>query len=112
MQRCTDYVLQFISFWPGLGNGINDALYDWWLNDYDFHLDVQEFKQWREVVEEGIISDQIEFWETWYEVDRNGNVIELSAEEKDQRDEARSQLLARHEQKRAAVEREAVRIGL
>ena len=54
----------------------------------------------------------IEFWETWYEVDRNGNVIELSAEEKDQRDEARSQLLARHEQKRVAVEREAVRIGL
>ena len=54
----------------------------------------------------------IEFWETWYEVDRNGNVIELSAKENDQRDEAKSQLLARHEQKRAAVEREAVRIGL
>jgi hypothetical protein len=56
--------------------------------------------------------DLIEFWDTWHDADCDGTIKELSAEEKLSYDEAKDKLLVEHEKKRAAIEAEAVKIGL
>ena len=56
-------------FFCDLEDGIDTALCDWWLSDVDFFLDYKEFKKLREVTEDSIIRDLIEFWETWHDVD-------------------------------------------
>lgn len=93
-----------------LDEGIDISLHDWWLTDLDFCLDCEEFEEWRDMTEDSITWDLIEFWETWHDVDCDGTIIELSAKGKLAYDKARNRLLVKHENKRAAIEAEAVRI--
>ena len=79
---CTDIV--DFEFFQDLEDGIDTALCEWWLSDVDFWADCQEFYSWRDVTEEGIAWDLIDFWETWH---RDGTVGELSAAEKSRYDE-------------------------
>jgi hypothetical protein len=51
-------------FFCSLDDGIDTALSGWWLVDIDFFLRYKEFKSWQDVVEDGMISDLVEFWET------------------------------------------------
>lgn len=97
-------------FFCDLDDGIDTSLCDWWLSDIDFFLDYEEFKEWREVTEDSITWDLIEFWETWHDVDYDGTIAELSAKEKLSYDE-KNKLLIEHE-KKAAIEAEAIKIGL
>ncbi len=99
-------------FFCDLDDGIDTSLCDWWLSDIDFFLDYEEFKEWREVTEDSMTWDLIEFWETWHDVDYDGTIKELSAKEKLSHDEAKNKLFVEHEKKRAAIEAEAVKIGL
>lgn len=64
------------------------------------------------MTEDSIAWDLIEFWETWQDVDYNGIIKELSAKEKLSYDKARNKLLVEYEKKRAAIEAEAIKIGL
>ncbi|KAH8679543.1 hypothetical protein BGZ60DRAFT_524767 [Tricladium varicosporioides] len=68
-------------FFCDLDHGIGTALYDWWLSDINFFLDCEEFREWRDVMEDSMIWNLIEFWETWHDVDGDGAVKELSAKE-------------------------------
>ncbi|KAL8882607.1 MAG: hypothetical protein Q9215_004064 [Flavoplaca cf. flavocitrina] len=99
-------------FFCDLDDGIDTSLCDWWLSDIDFFLDYEEFKQWREVIEDSMTWDLIEFRETWHDVDYDGTIKELSAKEKLSYDVEKNKLLIEHEKKRAAIEAEAVKIGL
>lgn len=99
-------------FFCDLDDGIDTSLYDWWLSDIDFLLDYKEFQEWREVTEDRMTWDLIEFWETWHDVDYDGTIKELSVKEKLSYNEKKKKLLVEHEKKRAAIEAEAVKIGL
>ena len=107
---CTEIV--DFQFFCDLDDGIEDSLCDWWLLDIDFFRDYEEFKEWKNMTEESITWDLIEFWETWHDVDCDGTVEELSAKEWLAYDKARNKLSVKHEIERAAIEAEAVRIGL
>lgn len=100
-----------IQFFSDLNDGIDTGLYDWWLSDIDF-LDYEEFKEWRDVTEDNMAWELIEFWETWLDVDCDGIFKDLSAKEKLLCDRAENKLLVEHEKMRAAIEAEAVRLGL
>ena len=78
----------------------------------DFFLDYEEFKEWRDMTEDSMTWDLIEFWETWHDVNCDGIIKELSAKEKLAYNKAKNKLLAEHEKKRADIESEAVKIGL
>jgi hypothetical protein len=95
-----------------LDHGIETVLYDWWLADIDFFLDYEGFKEWQDVMEDGIAWDLIEFWETWHDVGYGETTREISEKEKLLYDEARNKLLAKHEKIRATVEAKAMMIGL
>ncbi len=56
-------------FFYDLDDVIETALFDWWLSDVDFSLDDEESRERRDVVEDGIAWNQIEFCETWHDVD-------------------------------------------
>lgn len=99
-------------FFCDLDDGIDDSLCDWWLSDIDFFLDYEEFKEWQDMTEDSMTEDLIEFWETWHDTDCYGAIRELSAKEKSAYDEEKIKLLVKHEKKRAAIEAEALRIGL
>ena len=99
-------------FFCDLDDGIDTSLCDWWLSDLDFFLDYKEFEEWREVTEDSMMWDLIELWETWHDVDDDGTIEELSAKERLSYDEEKNKLLVGHEQKRADIEAEAVKIGL
>ena len=99
-------------FFCKLNEGIGAVLYDWWLADIDFFLDYKEFKEWQDVMEDGIVWDLIEFWETWHDVGCNEPAREIFEKEKLLCDEARDKLLAKHEKIRATVEAKAVMLGL
>lgn len=100
------------TFFCDLDNGIETALYDWWLSNIDFFLDWEDFREWRDVTEDSMAWDLIEFWETWHDVDCDGTIKELSAKEKLLYNKEKKKLLVEHEKKRAYVEAEAVKIGL
>jgi hypothetical protein len=100
------------NFFCDLDDGIHTSLYDWWLSDIDFFLDYEEFEERRDVMEDSITWELIEFWETWHDVDYNGTFREISEKEKLLYDKIQNQLLVKHEEMRAAVEAKAVRIGL
>jgi hypothetical protein len=55
-------------FWHLLEDGIDTSLYDWWLTAGNFLLDDDEFDEWRNVVEDNILDDLTEFWETWHDI--------------------------------------------
>lgn len=63
------------------------------------------------MTEYSVTQDLAEFWETWHDVDCDGTIKELSAKEKLSYNEDKNKFLAEHK-KRAAIEAEAVRIGL
>ncbi|KAK5458522.1 hypothetical protein LTR55_012003, partial [Exophiala xenobiotica] len=69
-------------FFCDLEDGIETSLCDWWLADRDFFLDCEEFKEMRDVIQDSMTWDLIDFWETWHDVDRDGTIKELSATEK------------------------------
>ena len=93
-------------------DGIDTCLCEWWLADLDFFLDCEEFQKWREVIEDSMTWDLIAFGETWGDVDSGGIIRELSMEDKLTYDEEKNGLLVKYEKKRAAIEAEAVKIGL
>ncbi|KAK5562188.1 hypothetical protein LTR43_012217, partial [Exophiala xenobiotica] len=99
-------------FFCDLQDGTETSLCEWWLADIDFFLDCEEFKEMRDVSQDSMTWDLIEFWETWHDVDRDGTIKELSATEKLSQDEAKDRLLVEHEKKKAAIEAEGVKIGL
>jgi len=99
-------------FFCDLDNGIDTSLCDWWLLDIDLVLNYEEFKEWREVTEDSMTWDLIEFWETWHDVDYDGTLKELSAKAKISHNEEKNKLFVEHEKKRAAIEAEAVKLGL
>ena len=99
-------------FFCDLDDGIDTSLCDWWLSDISFFRDYEAFKEWREMTEDSMTSDLIELWETWHDVDYDGTIKELPVKEKLLYDEQKSKLLAEHEKKKAAIEAEAVEIGL
>jgi hypothetical protein len=99
-------------FFCDLEDGIKTALYDWWLSDIDFHLDNEEFEEWRDAKEDSMTSDLIEFWETWHNVNCDGTIAEIPEREKMLYNKVQSQIAVKHDSTRAALEAEAVRIGL
>ncbi|KFY70315.1 hypothetical protein V499_09271 [Pseudogymnoascus sp. VKM F-103] len=99
-------------FFRALDDGIDTVLCDGWFSDIDFAEDYEDFKEWRHVTEDNITWELIEFWETWFEVDCDGIIYELSAKDQFLYDRAKNRLLAKHEQMRASIEAEAVRMGL
>ncbi|OBT51809.1 hypothetical protein VE04_08748 [Pseudogymnoascus sp. 24MN13] len=100
-------------FFRALDDGIKTSLCDWWLSDIDF-LDYENFKGCRDETEDAIAWELIELWETWFEVDGDGTVIEpwLSAVDQFWYDREKNNLLAKHERMRAPIEAEAVRMSL
>lgn len=99
-------------FFCDLDDGIDTSLCDWWLADIDFYENYGEFKEWREVTEDSMTWDLIDFWETWHDVGYDGTISELSGKGKLLYDVAEKKLLFKHEKKRAAIEEEAVKLGL
>ena len=99
-------------FFCDLDDGINTSLCDWWLSDIGFFLDYKEFKERRDMTEESMNWDLIEFWETWHDIDYDGIIKELSVKEQLSHNEQKNRLLAEHEKKKATIEAEAVMIGL
>lgn len=95
-----------------LEEGINASLCDGWLKDGDLCQDYEEFKEYRNMMEDNIIDDLTEFWETWHEIDCDGTIKKLSTKEHSAYVVAKEKLLAEHERMRVAVEAEAVEIGL
>ncbi|PVH69014.1 hypothetical protein DL98DRAFT_599025 [Cadophora sp. DSE1049] len=53
----------------------------------------------------------IELWETWYDINGDGAVKELSAKEKLLYNEEKKKLLVEYKKKRADIEAEAVKIA-
>jgi hypothetical protein len=95
-----------------LDDGIDTCLHDWWLTDIDNFTEYEEFKEQRDVIEDSMICDLVEFWETWHYVNCDGSIEELSAKGKSIYNKAKNKLMVEHEEKRASVEAEAVDIGL
>ncbi|CAG8982554.1 hypothetical protein HYALB_00002336 [Hymenoscyphus albidus] len=95
-----------------LEDGIDTSLHEWWLSDVDIFLSYQEFEELRDVTEDSIVWDQIDFFETWHHVHCNGIFNELSVREQLAYDEEKNKLWAKIEKQRADIETEAVRIGL
>ena len=107
-----DTAMVDFQFCSDLADGVDTSLFEWWLSDIDFVLDYEEFKEWRAVTEDSMIWDLIEFWETWHELDYDGTVVELCTGGKPLHDLARKKLSIKHDENRAAIEKEAVKIGL
>lgn len=89
-------------FFSSLDDGIDIALCEWWLADIDFLLGYKEFETWRDVMEEGMIWGLIEFWEAWHDVDDDDTDKETSWDE----------LCTKNDDIKAAIEAEAVAMGL
>jgi len=94
-----------------LEDGINTSLYEWWLADTEFFRDYDDFKEYRDMEEERIAWDLIDFEETArHEADEPllgrdfEEMLTLLYDE--------SPLLVKHEKMRAAIEAEAVKLGL
>lgn len=64
------------------------------------------------MIEDSMTWDLIEFWETWHNVDCDGTIIEPPTKEEFLYNEVKNKLFVEHEKKRAAIETEAVKIGL
>lgn len=56
--------------------------------------------------------DLMEPWETWHNIDFNGIVKTPSAKEMFSYNKRKSKLLAGHKKKRAAIEAEAMKLGV
>jgi hypothetical protein len=97
-------------FFCDLDDGISTSLCDW-LSDINF-VDCESLKELRDETEDNIAWELIDFWETWFEVDCDRTINDLSAKDQLLHDQAENKLLAKHEQMRADIEAEAVRIGL
>lgn len=100
-------------FFCELDDGVDTVLYDRWLADDRFFLDYEEFREQRDEIEDVITGNMMEFWEIWHDdVDYDGTVREISKKAKVVYDKVMDKMMADHERMRAALEREAVRIGL
>ena len=99
-------------FFGDLDEGIDTSLCEWWLSDIDFSLDCEEFYEMRDWIEDSMIWDLVEFWETWHDVNRDGKIKKLSAKEKLSYVKERNKLMVKHKKQRVAIEAEAVKIGL
>ncbi|KAL9488341.1 hypothetical protein ACSS6W_000618 [Trichoderma asperelloides] len=99
-------------FFSELDGGIDTVLYEWWLTDTEFCLDLNEFEEWRAGEAHEIIQDKIDFWEAWYYSDCDGIAEEPSERERLLRDEAWDKLSAKHENIWQAIEARAVAVGL
>ncbi|KFY89285.1 hypothetical protein V500_05822 [Pseudogymnoascus sp. VKM F-4518 (FW-2643)] len=98
------------NFFCELEDGIETSLLDWWLADFEFYFDYEEYKEQEAAIEDNIAWEQIEFYETWH-VDYD-ETREISEKEKLLYNKVQNELWAKHEKSRAAVEAQAVEIGL
>ena len=96
-----------------LEDGIKTILYELWLQDVDFNLELRDFNEWKESMEDIVIKgDLIGFWETWRHVDYDGAGENVPTKEKASYDKEKERLSMKHKDLRAAIEAEAIRIGL
>lgn len=96
------------NFFCALDDGIETALIDWWLADLDFCFENEEFQEYRGEMEDSIVWDQVEFWEVW----REANDSSQRSRHISRCEMAYNKIIDRHREIRAAVEAQAVRIGL
>jgi len=95
-----------------LTESIDTNLCDWWLSELGCSSEYEEYKEWRDRTEENMIEDLIEFRETWHNVNCDGTAEDLSPTGRGCYDVLLNELKGKHEQDRAAIEAEAVRLGL
>lgn len=95
-------------FFFNLDGEIETGLYDEWLEGLGFYLSLQEFEGWQDMMEDRILQDQIELWDSWHHLDCD----EPSERETLLRNKAWDKLSAKHEEIRSAIEAEAVKLGL
>ncbi|KAL7942622.1 hypothetical protein V8C42DRAFT_331480 [Trichoderma barbatum] len=99
--------IDFDFFWE-LDGGVENALYELWLADLDFYLNLNEFEEWRDAMEAGIIEDEFDFWDTWTD-----EILGVPpGQEALLRNEAWVKLATKHKDIRSAIEEQAVKIGL
>ena len=105
-QRHSDTVST--DFFCHLDEGVETVLYDWWLTDIEFLSNYDEFKQWRDAMEESMSWECIDFVELWEDTCHPSPTKEdlLSY------DEAWHELRSEHEKLRATIEARAVQLGL
>ncbi|KFX88766.1 hypothetical protein O988_08912 [Pseudogymnoascus sp. VKM F-3808] len=101
-----------LGFLRDLDDGITTSLNDCWLASMDFFQAYEELKDKRDIIEDAILWELVEFWETWYDIDEDGLIIVLSAKEIVLYERAKNKLLDKHEKMWAAIEPEAVKLGL
>jgi len=99
-------------FFCNLEDGMKTSLYDWWLADYDFYLDYDEFRTWRDEAEDSMNEAMIDCWTAWHDFGRDGIQKALSPTDELSYHRERSKLLVKHESKRQEIEAEAIKIGL
>lgn len=99
-------------FFSELHNGIETVPGDWWSTDDGFLEALEDFEEWRSEEEHEMDLEYDQFCETW---NMNGNDNAdgaISAKEKLAYEKARDDLLSKHEGIMAAIEKEAVKLGL
>ncbi|KAI4262699.1 MAG: hypothetical protein L6R42_002129 [Xanthoria sp. 1 TBL-2021] len=99
-------------FFCDLEDGIDTCLYEWWLADIDFFQDHADFDEWRAGMEDAMIWDLIDLWESWRVVDCDETSNEPATGEEILYADVKKRVLIEHEKKRATIEAEALKIGL
>jgi hypothetical protein len=86
--------------------GIETALQDWWLTDFEFVVEYNEFVDWRDAMEGGMACEEFELWETCH-----GNEAPEQVPEEEERI-LWDKLSVDHSKIWKEIEAEAIRIGL
>ena len=55
--------------------GIEAILNDWWLADTEFFINLEAFEEWRDVQEESIVWDYVDYFEAWHDDDTKDGLI-------------------------------------
>lgn len=94
-------------FFCVLDDVIRKVLFEWWLSDLAFSFEYEEFQEYSAAIKDWIVWDQIDFWEVWHSTGSDQGLQEISKYE-----EAQDKMMAKLEALEAAIEAQAVRIGL
>lgn len=81
-------------FLSDLNQAIQTILCDWRLADTNFFIGLRAFEEWRDVLEDSIMSDYIDYFETWHD------------------EKTEDGLLEKHAEIREAIEARAIELGL
>lgn len=83
-------------------DGIDTALIEWWLSDFDFLQKFGQFEEWQDIMTEMNIWNMTDFWEDWVNVEYDDIHWELALEE----------MWTKQDEIDALIEEEAVKLGL